>query len=252
MEQSKNSFADAFDYIKKHSEPYILFSDEFITLENFKGKLPDGYSAIRSNEQEVDEIKDESNSFDYTKNNSEFPFHIDGGYYQTVPRYFVLYCVDPGTTGGEIILSDSNKVISRLYDKYDANFLDTIKSLYMGRDDSLYEKNLIETSPDNKNIKILNWNTSYFVPDLENLSIPNRRNYTYMLGDLIQDIRQYLKEEIIFNQRLQEGQGIIVDNHMLLHSRSAYDGTDRLVYRMMIDKSDFNLIRRDLNKNNLY
>lgn len=243
-----NSFQEALQDLASSSKPYTIFSDPSITLENFQSKLPADYCAVPSHEGEVDEIHDEGNLSDFGKHSAAFSFHVDGGYYPYVPHYFVLYCVSASLSGGNTVFSDSKKVIDRLYQKYDQNFLDSMKIMYMSRGNSLYERFLIEVSHDGSNLKRLNWYSSaYFLPDLSKLSIQNRKNYTNLLGEFLKDIKKYLEEAIVLDHQWQAGQGIVADNRRLLHGRKAFQGGSRLLYRMMIDNVGFDLSQRPKN-----
>jgi alpha-ketoglutarate-dependent taurine dioxygenase len=241
-------FAEALVELVNSPGLYKLYSDSSITWENFQGKLPANYCAVPSHEGEVDEIRDIGFSADYGKHSGAFTFHIDGAYYPVAPRYFTLYCVRPSLAGGYTVLADSKTVIERLYEKYDANFLESMHIMYMSRGNQVYKRHLIQAGRCGSNLKKLNWvNSCYFVPDLALLSIRNRKVYTSLLETFLKDIRQYFEEAIVFNDRLEAGQGIIVDNHRLFHSRTAFDGGDRLLYRMMIDTEGFDLNHRPQN-----
>lgn len=245
-DKMSNSFEVGLDNLVNSSKSYAIFSDLSITLENFKSKLPDNYCSVPSHEGQVDEINDEGYSSDFGKHSAAFSFHVDGGYYPTIPHYFVLYCVSPSLSGGNTVFSDSRKVVDRLYAKYDPDFLESIKIMYMSRGNKVYERSLIDI--DNSNKKRLNWYSSaYFMPDFSKLSIKSRKNYTNLLGELIQDIKQYLEEEIVLDHQWQTGQGIIADNRWLLHSRTAFQGGSRLLYRMMFDEKGFDLSQRPEN-----
>lgn len=241
-------FADALSGLGASSDLHTLFSDSSITRENFQSKLPAGYCAVPSHEGEVDEIRDVGFTSDFGKHNAPFSFHVDGGYYPTPPRYFTLYCVRPSVTGGHTLLADSRRVIARLYEKYDPNFLESMRILYMGRGNKVYERPLIEVAQDDSNLKRLNWySSSYFLPDLKTLSIRNRKIYTDLLKTFLNDMEQYFEEAVVFNDRLVAGQGIIVNNQQLFHSRTAFEGGSRLLYRMMIDNAGFDLSQRPQN-----
>src|SRR5436190_1299859 len=93
---------------------------------------------IPSADGKIGTVENKENIKDWGKNNSAFPLHLDGPYYTKIPRWVILYCVNPGGIGGETFLASAEKVIEKLGEKFDSNLLENTYIIYLSSDRKKY------------------------------------------------------------------------------------------------------------------
>jgi alpha-ketoglutarate-dependent taurine dioxygenase len=204
------------------------------------------FRVVKSAEGKLSTVENMNNINDWGKNNALFPFHLDGAYYPTVPRYAILYCIRPSLEGGNTFFTKAESVIDKLESKYDSNFLKSLYIIYVSPEKKKYKKPLIEEV---ENGKQLNWYSSLYIePDPQSLSSNNRRILTQLLGEFINDVEHYLKENVIYSHKWKKNDLVLFNNQLLLHGRDKITdiNNNRLLYRIWFDTKDFLEIRNPI------
>lgn len=227
VQENSPIFTEIFNY------PYNTADDMVNEIDSSAN-----YRVIKSAEGKLSTVEDNNNIKDWGKNNSPFPFHLDGGYYIKVPQYVILYCVRPSPSGGNTFFSKSEDVIKLLENKYDHNLLTSINIVWISSDRKRYKRSLIENVEGGRQ---LNWFSSlYLEADATSISDSNRRFLTRHLTELLQDIEIYLKQCITLNHKWQEGDLLLFNNQLHLHGRDTIPSkSDRLLYRVWLDRKTF-------------
>ncbi len=237
----KEAFSEILKEIEEGSFSLIKAVNVQASSEDLVRQIEDAtsYGVVNNTEGKVSLVEDKGDVKYWGKNNTPMPFHLDGAYYPKIPRYALLYCVRSSDQGGNTVFAEAAKVIDKLYRKYDANLLESITVIYMGTDRKKYRRPLLEETESGN--KFLNWYSSIYIePDMRKISDENRRLFTRNTSELILDIEKYLEESIVHDQEWKEGDLVVFDNRLLLHSRREMAvGGNRLLYRIWFDTEGF-------------
>ena len=151
--------------------------------------------------------------------------HTDNPYRKPVPCIQMLHCIENEVSGGLSTLVDGFKVANHIK-KNDPDFfeiLTKVKVKFKFTDNNVVLENngsLIELD-ENRNLKQVRFSTRLdFVPILEK----NKLDLYYKARKKISDLYNSNKFRIEF--KLTSGDLLMMDNHRLLHGRTAYDANE--------------------------
>lgn len=154
--------------------------------------------------------------------------HTDNPYRDPVPTLQLLYCLESSAAGGENMLVDGFKAITRLREENEEYF--DLLSNYSARFEYKNNKDvhlksrrpIIELSSDGELLAIrFNNRSMSAVNDVPFDKMENWYSAYRRLGEIIDDPNM----EITF--RLNPGEAFIVDNTRVLHARKGYSGTGK-------------------------
>ena len=184
------------------------------------------------------DVKSEINPINLAYTNLGLQAHTDNPYRDPVPTMQILYCLENSASGGDskvvdgfkaaILLKEKNQEYFDLLSKYCARFE------YNG-DAKTYlqsRRPMIELSPDGQIIAIrFNNRSAAPITDVPYNDMENYYNAYRKFSEIIDD------PSISVNFRLKPGEGFIVDNTRVLHSRIAYSGSgNRWLQGCYVDK----------------
>ena len=154
--------------------------------------------------------------------------HTDNPYRDPVPTLQLLYCLESSAAGGENMLVDGFKAITRLREENEEYF--DLLSNYSARFEYKNNKDvhlksrrpIIELSANGELLAIrFNNRSMSAVNDVPFDKMENWYSAYRRLGEIIDDPNM----EITF--RLNPGEAFIVDNTRVLHARKGYSGTGK-------------------------
>ena len=154
--------------------------------------------------------------------------HTDNPYRDPVPTLQLLYCLESSAAGGENMLVDGFKAITRLREENEEYF--DLLSNYSARFEYKNNKDvhlksrrpIIELSSNGELLAIrFNNRSMSAVNDVPFDKMENWYSAYRRLGEIIDDPNM----EITF--RLNPGEAFIVDNTRVLHARKGYSGTGK-------------------------
>tara|TARA_Y100000589_G_C27183725_1_gene641840 strand:+ start:1094 stop:2242 length:1149 start_codon:yes stop_codon:yes gene_type:complete len=154
--------------------------------------------------------------------------HTDNPYRDPVPTLQLLYCLESSAAGGENMLVDGFKAITRLREENEEYF--DLLSNYSARFEYKNNKDvhlksrrpIIELSSNGELLAIrFNNRSMSAVSDVPFDKMENWYSAYRRLGEIIDDPNM----EISF--RLNPGEAFIVDNTRVLHARKGYSGTGK-------------------------
>ena len=154
--------------------------------------------------------------------------HTDNPYRDPVPTLQLLYCLESSAAGGENMLVDGFKAITRLREENEEYF--DLLSNYSARFEYKNNKDvhlktrrpIIELSSNGELLAIrFNNRSMSAVNDVPFDKMENWYSAYRRLGEIIDDPDM----EITF--RLNPGEAFIVDNTRVLHARKGYSGTGK-------------------------
>ena len=154
--------------------------------------------------------------------------HTDNPYRDPVPTLQLLYCLESSAAGGENMLVDGFKAITRLHEENEEYF--DLLSNYSARFEYKNNKDvhlksrrpIIELSANGELLAIrFNNRSMSAVNDVPFDKMENWYSAYRRLGEIIDDPNM----EITF--RLNPGEAFIVDNTRVLHARKGYSGTGK-------------------------
>ena len=184
------------------------------------------------------DVKLEVNAVNLAYTNLGLQAHTDNPYRDPVPTMQILYCLQNSTSGGDskvvdgfkasILLKDKNQEYFNLLSKYCARFE------YNG-DEKTHLKSrrpMIELSPDGEIIAIrFNNRSTAPITDVPYSDMENYYNAYREFSEIINE------RSMAVNFKLKPGEGFILDNTRVLHSRSEYSGLgNRWLQGCYVDK----------------
>ena len=184
------------------------------------------------------DVKLEVNAVNLAYTNLGLQAHTDNPYRDPVPTMQILYCLQNSTSGGDskvvdgfkaaILLKDKNQEYFNLLSKYCARFE------YNGDEKTHLESRrpMIELSPDGEIIAIrFNNRSTAPITDVPYSDMENYYNAYREFSEIINE------RSMAVNFKLKPGEGFIVDNTRVLHSRSEYSGLgNRWLQGCYVDK----------------
>ena len=184
------------------------------------------------------DVKLEVNAVNLAYTNLGLQAHTDNPYRDPVPTMQILYCLQNSTSGGDskvvdgfkaaILLKDKNQKYFDLLSKYCARFE------YNGDEKTHLESRrpMIELSPDGEIIAI-RFNNRSTAP-ITDVPYRDMENYYKAYREFSEIINE---SSMSVNFKLKPGEGFIVDNTRVLHSRSEYSGLgNRWLQGCYVDK----------------
>jgi len=184
------------------------------------------------------DVKSEVNAVNLAYTNLGLQAHTDNPYRDPVPTMQILYCLQNSTSGGDskvvdgfkaaILLKDKNQEYFNLLSKYCARFE------YTGDKKTHLESRrpMIELSPDGEIIAIrFNNRSTAPITDVPYSDMENYYNAYRKFSEIINE------RSMAVNFKLKPGEGFVVDNTRVLHSRSEYSGSgNRWLQGCYVDK----------------
>jgi|TARA_Y100000310_G_scaffold193546_2_gene193483 gamma-butyrobetaine dioxygenase len=184
------------------------------------------------------DVKSEINAVNLAYTNLGLQAHTDNPYRDPVPTMQILYCIKNSTSGGDskvvdgfkaaILLKEKNQKYFNLLSKYCARFE------YDGDEKTHLESRrpMIELSPDGEIIAI-RFNNRSTAP-ITDVPYSDMENYYSAYRKFSEIINNH---SMAVNFKLKPGEGFIVDNTRVLHSRTAYSGSgNRWLQGCYVDK----------------
>ena len=183
-------------------------------------------------------VKSEVNAVNLAYTNLGLQAHTDNPYRDPVPTVQILYCIENSTSGGDskvvdgfkaaILLKEKNQEYFNLLSKYCARFE------YNGDEKTHLESRrpMIELSPDGE-IIVIRFNNRSTAPitDVPYKDMENYYNAYRKFSEIIND------HSMAVNFKLKPGEGFVVDNTRVLHSRTEYSGSgNRWLQGCYVDK----------------
>ena len=184
------------------------------------------------------EVRSEINAVNLAYTNLGLQAHTDNPYRDPAPTIQILYCLENSALGGDsrvvdgfkaaILLKEENSEYFNLLTKYCARFeYNEDKKTHLQS-----RKPMIELSPDGEIIAIRFNNRSVApITDVPYSDMENFYNAYRKFSDIISDPSMAVKF------KLKPGEGFVVDNTRVLHSRTAYSGSgNRWLQGCYVDK----------------
>jgi len=207
-------------------------SGEIIQIANLIGYIRE------TNYGKFFDVKSEVNAVNLAYTNLGLQAHTDNPYRDPVPTMQILYCLENSTSGGDskvvdgfnaaILLKEKNEEYFNLLTKYCARFE------YNGDEKTHLESRrpMIELSPDGEIIAVrFNNRSTAPITDVPYNDMENYYNAYRKFSEIIND------HSMAVNFKLKPGEGFIVDNTRVLHSRSKYSGSgNRWLQGCYVDK----------------
>ena len=225
----KNDFfesKDLYNLLKSFYKYGFVILKKLPTKNNFIVNFANSIGSIRpTNFGEYFNVKSLPNPNDLAYTSLALSPHTDNPYRKPVPCIQLLHCIENDVSGGFSTLVDGFQVANNLK-KNDPDLfkiLTKVKVRFKFTDkDVVLENNgsLIELD-ENENLKQVRFSTRLdYVPILEK----NKLDLYYKARKKISDLYNSKKFRIEF--KLMPGDLLMMDNHRLLHGRTAYDANE--------------------------
>jgi len=184
------------------------------------------------------EVRSEINAVNLAYTNLGLQAHTDNPYRDPVPTIQILYCIDNSASGGDtkvvdgfkaaVLLKEENQEYFNLLTKYCARFeYNEDKRTHLES-----RRPMIELSPDGEIIAI-RFNNRSAAPIID-VPYNDMENYYKAYRKFSEIINNPLMS---INFKLKPGEGFVVDNTRVLHSRTAYSGSgNRWLQGCYVDK----------------
>ena len=187
------------------------------------------------------EVRSEINAVNLAYTNLGLQAHTDNPYRDPVPTIQILYCIENSASGGDskvvdgfkaaILLKEENPKYFDLLTKYCARF----EYNEDGKTHLQSRRPMIELSPDSEIITIrFNNRSAAPITDVPYNDMENYYKAYRKFSEIINN------PSMAINFKLKPGEGFVVDNTRVLHSRTAYSGSgNRWLQGCYVDKDGF-------------
>ena len=186
------------------------------------------------------EVRSEINAVNLAYTNLGLQAHTDNPYRDPAPTIQILYCIENSASGGDskvvdgfksaILLKEENPEYFNLLTKYCARF----EYNEDGKTHLQSRRPMIELSPDGEIIAI-RFNNRSAAP-ITDVPYNDMENYYKAYRKFSKIINNPL---MAINFKLKPGEGFVVDNTRVLHSRTAYSGSgNRWLQGCYVDKDE--------------
>tara|TARA_B100001093_G_scaffold507776_1_gene568848 strand:+ start:6001 stop:7101 length:1101 start_codon:yes stop_codon:yes gene_type:complete len=217
---------EMFDLLKSFYKYGFVIIKNVPTNNNFIVNFANSIGSIRpTNFGEYFNVKSIPNPNDLAYTSLHLSPHTDNPYRKPVPCIQLLHCIENEVNGGFSTLVDGFNVAKELCKTNPEYFkiLSQVKVKFKFVDDNVVLENygkLIELDENNK-IKQVRFSTRLdFVPILEKTEL----DLYYKARKTISDF--YNSEKFRIEFKLMPGDLIMMDNHRLLHGRTAFDANE--------------------------
>ena len=187
------------------------------------------------------EVRSEISAVNLAYTNLGLQAHTDNPYRDPAPTIQILYCIENSASGGDskvvdgfkaaILLKEENPKYFDLLTKYCARF----EYNEDGKTHLQSRRPMIELSPDSEIITI-RFNNRSAAP-ITDVPYEDMENYYKAYRKFSEIINN---PSMAINFKLKPGEGFVVDNTRVLHSRTAYSGSgNRWLQGCYVDKDGF-------------
>ena len=187
------------------------------------------------------EVRSEISAVNLAYTNLGLQAHTDNPYRDPAPTIQILYCLENSASGGDskvvdgfkaaILLKEENPEYFDLLTKYCARF----EYNEDGKTHLQSRRPMIELSPDSEIITIrFNNRSAAPITDVPYNDMENYYKAYRKFSEIINN------PSMAINFKLKPGEGFVVDNTRVLHSRTAYSGSgNRWLQGCYVDKDGF-------------
>ena len=187
------------------------------------------------------EVRSEISAVNLAYTNLGLQAHTDNPYRDPAPTIQILYCIENSASGGDskvvdgfkaaILLKEENPKYFDLLTKYCARF----EYNEDGKTHLQSRRPMIELSPDSEIITIrFNNRSAAPITDVPYNDMENYYKAYRKFSEIINN------PSMAINFKLKPGEGFVVDNTRVLHSRTAYSGSgNRWLQGCYVDKDGF-------------
>lgn len=226
-------------YIVVHSnevtEKKIL--DIQIKLSSALGELSEHNPGKKDYLWKIASSPSSSELITYSEHNSEAELHTDSQYRMVPEQFFSLSCVNEATCGGGMsILLDSNKILTTLKEEIPTSHFKALHSNFpIIIPDVFREPNSthISTPIFGKQVQF-RFRYDTILKGLKKLGY-TKNSIEWEAFDMLWN--HICKSEHIETFYLKKGDILFIDNHRMLHGRTAFTDSNRLLYRIRFNKS---------------
>jgi len=179
-------------------------------------------------------LKDSSSTIrTFSEHNDQAEFHTDTQYRELPERYMTLCCVQEAVCGGGLtLLLDSQLVLNDIIDQKEflqslsLNFPIAIPDVFAVKGNLFIEQPIVSNYPKFR----------FRYDTFKKGIVLQSSNDKYVKLDIIERLKDILENSPhIISLKLRKGQILIIDNHRILHGRTAYSDPNRLLYRVRVD-----------------
>lgn len=175
----------------------------------------------------------------FSQTMAEAAFHTDSQYLDEPERYFGLYCVSSDVQGqGTNFLVSRSQVVEKLNESNPAA-LEHLKSPFPFRVPSVFTAGASDDDIEVVWAPVIAGTLIRFRRDTI-MSALNQPGVAVPDNQLaaIDALEQAISEAPSLEYHLEPGEAIIVDNHSMLHARSPFSDSRRLLYRVRMKEQD--------------
>lgn len=175
----------------------------------------------------------------FSQTMAEAAFHTDSQYLDEPERYFGLFCVASDVQGkGTNFLVSRSRIVEKLNESHPAA-LQALKSPFPFRVPAVFTAGASDEDVEVVWAPIISEGLIRFRRDtiMAALALPG-----VAVGDnqlaAIHALEQAISEAPSLTHHLEPGEAIIVDNHLMLHARSPFSDSKRLLYRVRMKEQN--------------
>jgi alpha-ketoglutarate-dependent taurine dioxygenase len=218
-----------------HGSAQLIVEDVAFEPQELLGRLEKGVlKVIPSSDGPLSVVRDDNDPVDFNHHGRNFDFHTDGLYYEEVPDFVGLYCVNAGSGATRTIFTDTRRVAAGLGGDDRMKVLLDSQVVWIKKDASEYLKPLVVPHP-RTGEKVLHMTARGYIRPISEIRLvpgmPSLRDYVTAQSRLF----ELLNESICHEHRWIAGQMILFDNYTYVHAReNSRPDPDRVLYRFWL------------------
>ena len=172
----------------------------------------------------------------FSQTNAEASMHTDTQYFSEPEPYFGLFCIKPAKDGGGMSqVIDSRVVLNNLSEVDGEDLLTELARPFPFRVPNIFTKDPYNQVPEITWAPIISSNGIRYRKDtlisalsVDGVSVPDSQL------SALESFEEALGRAPITNYKLGAGDVLFVNNHRLLHGRTAFEDADRLMLRVRV------------------
>lgn len=233
------STTDLFDRLTaintNRSDNLLVLEDVALDPEELFALCGSGpISVLPSSDGLLSVVQEDYSSVDFNHHGRGFDFHTDGLYYDLIPDFVVLYCVNAGTQSTLTTFADTRPVALKIDQDEALAALRRSETVYVGSNGVDYAQPLVAKHP-RTGESVLHITARGFIrPRVSEGSIAKMGSLREFI-DAQKELFRLLNDSVISRHKWKTKQLVVFDNFSFIHAREVV-GPDpnRRLYRIWL------------------
>jgi alpha-ketoglutarate-dependent taurine dioxygenase len=205
-----------------HSLPSLLEGTSLEILSNSEGA--------------ISVVRDDHDLTDFSRHGMNFDFHTDGLYYDVVPQFVILHCVDPGIGAAQTLFADTRRAARVIAEDPALSILRDCELVYISRSGDEHPHSLLARHSESAEPVMRAAARGFLRPRVNEQGLPrlcSLREFVRAQERLF----RLLDDSVVVRHSWRKGQIAVFDNQTFVHARQSSRGDpSRRLHRIWISR----------------